>query len=174
MDHMESIPNTMLNINDQCVYTFNFDIEHDLLLLELEHNMHRATFYQDARMDEALSNWKIIKGVSSKYVDRIIKFFEIDAKPRFYVLEPNSVLPEHVDYNTECSINFVIGDDQPAPVCFGEKKYLYRNAVLNTKIPHGVINGNKERVILKLSIFDLTYTQVCDKISNILLTKKWS
>jgi len=36
--------------------------------------------------------------------------------------------------------------------------------LLNTSIMHGVKNGNKERILLKISIFDRPYEQVAKQI----------
>lgn len=161
------------NIADP-VFPFEFSINEDKLFLDIDNNMSRAVPYHDERLHYPLDNWLILRAVQSEYIQKIVDFFEVPASPRFYILEPNTILPEHVDHNTTCSINFVLGDDNPAPVFFGDKKYFYKNAVLNTKQPHGVINDSRERVILKLSIFDLTFEEVCTKVKHNLLHKQWS
>lgn len=162
------------SIADAPVYPFDFLLNYDRLLLDVDFNIGKAVPYFDERLSQPVDNWLILKAVKSDYIQKIIEFFEIPASPRFYILEPNTTLPEHVDLNTQCSINFVLGDDNPAPVLFGQEKYFYKNAVLNTTLPHSVINDSRERILLKLSIFDLTYEQVCNKVENILKHKQWS
>lgn len=171
---MVSSQNTIKNIANDDILCFDFELNEDLLLLEMERNIHRAKPYIDSRFTTPLNNWLILKAVKSQYVQKLIEYFEVPASPRFYVLEPNSIIPTHTDFGTQCSINFILGDDTPSPITFGDKKYFYKNAILNTKRPHGVINDSMERVTLKLSIFDLTFEETCNKVKKILMTKKWS
>lgn len=89
----------------------------------------------------------------------------IKAKPRFYWLESNAVLPEHVDHNTTCSLNFILSED-PAPVTIGGNDYYYNQCVLNTTIPHSVTNNGPERILLKFSVFDVSYEDTVKTIPN--------
>jgi hypothetical protein len=89
--------------------------------------------------------------------------FEVDGRPRFYWLEPNAVIPEHVDNGTQCSINLIITEDA-APITIDGTEYHYRQALLNTTVPHSVQNSDKERIMLKISIFDETYQQLVERI----------
>ena len=118
--------------------------------------------YTDPRYDQSLESW-LISRYDDPYLTKIADDFGVKAKPRFYWTEPNSIIPEHVDYNTTCSLNFVLSDD-PAPVTIEGKDYNYNQCLLNTMLPHSVVNNDKERVLLKLSIFDNTYQDVAKLI----------
>ena len=89
--------------------------------------------------------------------------FEIDGRPRFYWLEPFAKIPEHVDNGTQCSVNLIL-TETPAPITIAGNEYTYQQALLNTTIPHAVFNGSVERIMLKISIFDVTYEQLAKRI----------
>lgn len=118
--------------------------------------------YSDPRYEQSLDTW-LISRYNNDYIRSIMMDLGVAAKPRFYWTEPNSTIPEHVDYNTTCSFNFVLSDN-PAPVTFGDKEYTYEQCLLNTTLPHAVYNNNSERILLKLSVFDISYKDVIKKI----------
>lgn len=111
---------------------------------------------------QQLNEW-LISRYNSDYIQQLINDFNVKGKPRFYWLEPNFVLPEHVDHNTTCSLNFVLSDEA-APVTVGGKDYYYKMALLNTSVPHSVTNGPKERLLFKVSIFDESFEDVAKRI----------
>jgi len=99
----------------------------------------------------------------SEYVEQLMKFLDVKGRPRFYWLEPNAIIPEHVDNDTLCGINFVLSDN-PAPVNFSGKEYTYKVGVLDTTKMHSVVNGPDERVLFKISIFNEDYETVVNKL----------
>lgn len=119
--------------------------------------------YTDSRYpDLKLDNWNIGHFTNS-HIEKIMTDFEVQGKPRFYWLEPFAEIPEHVDNGTMCSINLIL-TDSPAPIIINGKEFIYKQALLNTTIPHAVYNGPTERVMLKISIFDETYEQLAKRI----------
>jgi hypothetical protein len=119
--------------------------------------------YTDSRYpDLKLNNWNIGHFTNS-HIEKIMTDFEVQGKPRFYWLEPFAEIPEHVDNGTMCSINLIL-TDSPAPIIINGKEFIYKQALLNTTIPHAVYNGPVERVMLKISIFDETYEQLAKRI----------
>ena len=126
----------------------------------------KAYINADAYYNENLEKpWDslLISKFNNNYISKIMNDLNVIAKPRFYWTEPNSVIPEHIDYNTTCSFNFVLSEN-PAPITFGNKEYMYEQCLLNTSIPHAVYNNQNERVILKLSIFNTTFEETAQKI----------
>lgn len=111
---------------------------------------------------QVLECWHI-SHYNSNYIRRVMQDLEVDGKPRFYWLDPNQDIPEHVDNNTTCSINFILSED-PAPVTIGGKEYFYESILLNTSIPHSVHNGPVERVLFKISIFDESFEDLAKRI----------
>ena len=93
------------------------------------------------------------------------KHFDIDAIPKFYVLQANTILFPHTDQDTTCSINFLLSDGA-APVRFGENEYYYKTALLNTTRTHSVDKSPKDRILFKLSIKDEGFDIVKQKILN--------
>ena len=109
-----------------------------------------------------MQEW-LISQFTDKYIESIINDFEVEGRPRFYWLAPNTVLPNHVDHNTTCSINFILSDE-PAPVTVEGCAYTYEVALLNTSVLHSVTNGNKERLLFKISIFNETFEELAKRI----------
>jgi|LauGreSuBDMM15SN_2_FD.fasta_scaffold08045_4 hypothetical protein len=119
--------------------------------------------YTDSRYpDLKLDRWHI-GHFTDDYIKKIMQDFEVDGKPRFYWLEPFAEIPEHVDNGTLCSINLIVTKD-PAPITINGEEFFYKQALLNTAIPHAVFNGPHERIMLKISIFDETYEQLKNRI----------
>lgn len=122
-----------------------------------------AKAHTDSRYPNlSFNHWKISR-YSSNYIDKIISDFEIDGRPRFYWLEPHTVIPEHTDNGTQCSINFILSDN-PAPITINNNEYYYKQALLDTTIPHSVSNGSELRLMLKISIFNETYRSLSKRI----------
>jgi hypothetical protein len=122
-----------------------------------------AKGYTDSRYPELkLEDW-LIGHYTSDYIQEIMYDLEINGKPRFYWLLPNSVIPEHVDNGTQCSVNIVL-TDYAAPISINGTDYEYQTILLNTTIPHSVKNNKYERIMLKISIFDETFNEVASRI----------
>ena len=143
----------------------NYIVDKKRLLEESESFRKQAVAYTDSRYPELkLEDWLIGRGTTD-YIDKIIKDFNVKGKPRFYYLKPFAVIPEHVDNGTMCSLNFVLTENA-SPIIFGEKEYFYESVLLNTTVPHKVVNNQYERVMLKISIFEETFEQVANRIKK--------
>lgn len=142
----------------------NYPLDRKRILEEANEAKKSAVPYGDDPRwpGKTLDVW-LISRFNSPYALEIIKDFEIEGKPRFYWLEPNAYLPEHVDNGTTCSINFVLSDN-PAPVTFGDKNYFYSQVLLNTSLMHSVKNGPDERILFKISIFNESYQDLAKRI----------
>jgi len=99
----------------------------------------------------------------SPYIQKIMSDLGVEGKPRFYFQDPGSFLDWHTDINTLCSVNMVLSDD-PAPISFRSGETYYRQALLNTTVPHAVRNGRTERILFKISIFNRTFEEVAATI----------
>ena len=119
--------------------------------------------YTDSRYPDCEKGDWYIGRYTDKHIDKIVRDFEVDGSPRFYWLDPFATLPQHVDNDTQCSINIILTEN-PAPITFAGVDYTYRQALLNTALPHSVRNGEYERIILKISIFDETYESLSARI----------
>lgn len=141
----------------------NYHIDKKKLLCEASDAKLKSVGYTDNRYPELkLDNWLIGK-YNSEYIQYIIDDFEVNGSPRFYWLLPNSIIPEHVDNNTLCSINIVLTENA-APITINNQNYEYECILLNTQIPHSVKNNDYERIMLKISIFNETYEQLSKRI----------
>ena len=100
---------------------------------------------------------------TSDYIKQIMEDLGVNGNPRFYFQDPGSYLDWHTDINTLCSINMILSEE-PAPISFRTGDVFYKQALLNTTVSHAVKNGEKERILFKISIFDETYEQVASKI----------
>lgn len=142
----------------------DYTLDFDALIREAQNAKKNAKAYgDDPRIPgESLDNW-LISRHTCEYIEQIMRDFEVNGRPRFYWLEPNAFLLKHTDHNTTCSINFVLSDDI-APVTIEDQDYYYTQALLNTTKMHSVQNGPKERLILKISIFDESFDSLAERI----------
>jgi|TARA_R100000027_G_scaffold62233_1_gene54218 hypothetical protein len=149
----------------------NIDFDYDLFLKEYYSIKHNERDY--ARGGKSVDYWKVIrlKDLKSELVKSYVEDFKnkynIPGKVdgRFYRLKANTTLPMHIDSGTKCSINFLLNGDG-APVIFESGEYTYKQALLNTSIMHSVINGDKDRILFKISIFELDFDQVSCLLSK--------
>ena len=142
-------------------YDFNEDIINELA----EQLRNKAKPYKDSRFpNKAADHWHTLK-FEHEYLQKIMNDFKINGSPRFYWQKPNSIISTHVDNGTQCSLNFVLSDN-PAPVTFEDKHdFYYKQCLLNTSLPHSVKNGENERLLLKISVFDETYESLAERIN---------
>jgi hypothetical protein len=143
----------------------NYTVDKQRLLYEADLIKNTAVAYTDSRYPELQLNDWLIGHCSTPYIDKIMEDFDIKGKPRFYYLQPHAVIPEHVDNGTLCSLNFVLTENA-SPIMFGDAEYFYEAVLLDTTVPHKVINNQHERIMLKISIFDYTFQEVYSKIKR--------
>ena len=95
-----------------------------------------------------------------------------DIRARFYKQLPNTEVPMHTDRGTTCSVNIILSDDY-VPITFKEEgDILYKCALLDIQKNHCVKKHNKERILLKFSIFDIDYETALDNYKNVSLASK--
>lgn len=144
----------------------NYDLDNTLLLDQAKEARNSSKPYTDNRYpDLELSNWHI-GHYTSDYINRIMEDFEVEGKPRFYWLEPFAEIPEHIDNNTTCSLNFIL-TDIPAPITIEGKEYFYKQALLDTTKLHSVKNNNLTRIMLKISIFNEAYENLAKRLKYV-------
>jgi len=152
----------------------NLDFDYDLFLEE--YNRVKSNEKDYARGCKSVDFWRVIRlnDLKSDLVKTYVEDFKLKYKipgkvdGRFYRLKANTTLPMHIDSGTKCSINFLLNGDG-APVIFENGEYTYKQALLNTSIMHGVVNGDKDRIIFKISIFESTYDEIKHKLKDCLL-----
>lgn len=85
-----------------------------------------------------------------------------DIRPRFYKQEANTSVPIHNDVNTTCCINIILSDTF-APIVFEDIGAVhYSCALLNVTKRHEVPKFKSERLLLKFSMFDVSYEEAYD------------
>jgi len=119
--------------------------------------------YTDSRYPSLRKEDWYIGRYTDDHINKIMQDFEVDGSPRFYWLEPFATIPQHVDNGTQCSINLILTENT-APITIEGVDYTYQQALLNTTLPHSVTNGDTERIMLKISIFDETYESLSARI----------
>lgn len=145
------------------VLHLNYKIDKQRLLDEAAAVKHTAVSYTDSRHpDLSMDDWLVGHHIS-EYVKKIMSDFKVTGKPRFYWLQPYAVIPEHVDNETLCGLNFIL-TDQSSPISFGDQHYFYESILVNTTLPHSVVNNEHERILFKISVFNETFEQVADRI----------
>tara|TARA_Y100000004_G_scaffold196985_1_gene269114 strand:+ start:5905 stop:6378 length:474 start_codon:yes stop_codon:yes gene_type:complete len=155
------------------MYNIELDYDEDELLLEaeiVEYKPFESGFRTGSFFDHAPSwmqghvheveNFKEVKRLKN-YIEE--KINSNDVRPRFYRQEKNTEVPPHVDLNTKCAINIVLSDNY-GPIKFtGNDSLFYKCAVLDTTKEHSVPPFPEERILLKFSIFDVSYEDVIKK-----------
>jgi hypothetical protein len=141
----------------------NYPLDKELFLRSAEKAKEHARPYTDKRYAGLQMDTWLIGHYTDEHIEKLIADFEVDGKPRFYWTAPNSVIPEHTDNGTQCSLNFILSED-PAPITFFGEDYYYDQILLNTTQPHSVTNTSTERILLKISIFDETYEQLSKRL----------
>jgi hypothetical protein len=144
------------------ILRLNYDLDLKQISTAINAARSIANPYVDHRVPNGISFWKIAH-YTNDYLENIKTDFGVNGKIRFYFAAANSVVPTHVDNGTQCAINFILSEDA-APVTYDGVDYLYKQALLNTSIPHGVVNGPVERILLKISIFDESYESLAARI----------
>jgi hypothetical protein len=128
--------------------------------------------YYDPVSKRHISVWKISKDIG-KYGSEISQEFEhlleCSVSPRYYLLQKGVTLPFHKDRGTRCCINFVLSDARD-PIEFKTGKYSYECALVNVQEDHQVTAAAEDRILFKLSIFDIDYDEarkmLDDKLSS--------
>ena len=113
-------------------------------------------------------NWLVREQLAGEYSKQLVqKLTSIvgssHCKARVFKLKRGNDIFMHKDDGTKCAINIVLSnpDDGVTFEKYGEIKYRF--ALLNTQERHGVFNITEDRVLFKISIFDLDYSYCCQK-----------
>ena len=140
------------------LFLLDLPIQYPTLLEEFHKVKDNIDIYTDVR-GGINNNWKIVRHVFP-YATEIIKNLDLenyDVRPRFYILDKNTTLSPHTDLGTECAINILLSQNN-APINIEGIDYKYKQALINTQLMHSVSNLNEDRIIFKLSIMNLSFT----------------
>jgi len=149
------------------ILELNIDYDKERLLLESEgvdYNAFKSGYNTGNWFDHA-PTWMQGKVPNEKIYEETNRIKNLimntinsnDVRPRFYKQEKNTEVPAHIDINTKCSLNIVLSDSY-GPVQFtGHEPVFYKCALLDTTKEHFVPCYPEERLILKFSIFDVTF-----------------
>lgn len=148
----------------------NIEVEFDrdkLIAQALETDEYET--FIDPLNGNPITNWQI-KKITHGYGLQIAEKFKIqfalkDCRPRFYIQEPHSVIPFHVDRGTLCSLNILLSENL-APITFRTGDVYYKSALLNTQELHAVRTGSERRLLYKISVFDKTYQELRDVLPS--------
>lgn len=154
-----------MTYKDHNIYIFDYNFDIQKLNQALDDFKNLFVPYSDYR--GTLDWWSVARDIEFDYATELCKTFGIIAKPRFYKLKANCVLPMHKDHGTECSINVLVNSVNPAPVDFEDKQYSYTSCLLNTQNRHSVTTADEDRILFKLSIFDLDFETIASKLQKI-------
>jgi len=147
------------------VTRFEYKVKRFQLLTELDFLKGKLEEYADEKHG-SVSGWQILRedectSILKAERERFLNHYDImcQSRARYYILQPDIALPPHIDYNTTCSINFVLSGDE-SPVSYESGDYHYTQAVLDTTKMHWVNNSSKPRILFKISIFNRSYDEV--------------
>ena len=107
----------------------------------------------------------ILTAECKRFVDHF-GLHDYEIRPRYYLCEAGGRFPPHKDMKTLCAVNHMLSD-RYAPLIIEGDEYLYRTAIIDLQREHHVVNhGYEDRVLLKLSFFDLSYEDLIAKLST--------
>jgi hypothetical protein len=131
----------------------------------------------DQEIVDMFDDFKLLKvedgnlPVLAKEHEKFIKYYKLegyDVRPRYVRCKAGGCFPPHKDEGTMAAVNHILTDvnTPTTQLVIGEKKYHYKTAVFNTQREHAIYNkGYEDRVIIKLSFFDLNYEDVVAKLT---------
>lgn len=154
----------MMLRNDK-LFMFDFPFDRPQLLSVLRAHEQDFEVYEDVK--HGTNDYFLKLKMTFDYADQINDYFGFNGSPRFYKLLKNRDLEFHQDFGTTCSLNVILSGDDAAPITFEDDMttYYYSQCILNTQMTHGVFNNHQERLLFKMSFFDVTYESVCDKVA---------
>jgi hypothetical protein len=168
----------MVNLSSPLVH---IDYKFDTQSLYKEYSKNRDKFVEHANIPkeykEAFKDFKILKAQAGLPVleSQFLKFITTydlqghDIRPRYYLCEAGGKFPAHKDMKTLCAVNHILSD-RYAPLIIEGDEYQYETAVIDLQREHYVDNyGYEERMLMKLSFFDLSYEELLSKLSSSLV-----
>ena len=147
----------ILSLNNS-LFLLDLPIQYSTLLEEFYKVKDNIDIYTDVR-GGINNHWKIIRH-TFPYATDIIKGLNLenyDVRPRFYTLDKNTTLSPHTDLETQCAVNILLSQNN-APITIENVNYEYKQALINVQLMHGVNNFDEDRIIFKLSIMNLSFT----------------
>lgn len=149
------------------VFTFETDIDFERLLLICGNKYDGFEPFKNPYADEIFGWWHM-KHVSKGYPQEIAEYFEsiLETKlhPRFIIQDKGSTLPWHVDHGTTAAINFVLEQGQTDMIHFRDGSAHYETALINVSEEHCVPEVKEDRILFKLSMFDVKFEDIKQKL----------
>lgn len=153
------------------LYSFKYDFDKSRLLNEARDEIGYEPF-KDPKTGGITEEWRIkrdVTGYAAVISEEFEKILSVENKPRFYIQEKGFTLPFHQDRGTRCCINFVLSTDRD-PITFrrGHNTFTFRYdvALLNVQEEHMVTASHEDRVLFKLSIFDIDFDDALERIQR--------
>ena len=149
------------------------DYEYDkkMLLREAEDREGYEPFV-DPKTGTVIKEWLIkrdVSGYGRTICDEFMRILNVPIKPRFYIQEKGFTLPFHQDRGTQCCINFVLSTSRD-PIVFRHSyntfKFQYEKALVNVQEEHMVEASREDRYLFKLSIFDISYDEALETMTE--------
>jgi|TARA_B110000908_G_scaffold47914_1_gene58490 hypothetical protein len=158
-------------------YETNFNVEEyrNDLLQEYLGNKDNAELYQYESGNirwPMHSHYSIISKnipVAQTVADKFEQQYGIKCYPKYYILDKGYILDAHKDAGTQASFNYILSEDND-PLIFTlgieDVDIEYSKGLLNLQQIHRVPQSKNKRIILKLSIYDDTFSVCKRKIKD--------
>jgi len=153
------------------LYEIDYEYDKKLLAQECDDREGYEPFV-DPKTGTVIDKWLIKRNVTG-YGKIITEEFEkrlgVSIRPRFYIQEKGFTLPFHQDRGTQCCINFVLSTTRD-PIVFRHSyntfKFQYEKALVNVQEEHMVEASREDRYLFKLSIFDISYDEALETMTE--------
>ncbi len=151
------------------LYSFEYDLDRSRLLGEAMDESGYEPF-KDPKTGGITEEWRIkrdVTGYAAVISEEFEKILDVEIRPRFYIQEKGFTLPFHQDRGTQCCVNFVLSTARD-PIVFRRDHntftFQYKTALINVQEEHMVKASHEDRVLFKLSIFDIDFDAALERI----------
>jgi len=103
---------------------------------------------------------KALNDISSMFRSR-------NSSVAFLWQQKRTIVQAHIDPQTLCAVNCILSGANGTLWYPNIGSYEYKIALIDTKRPHGIRTSNENRIIFKISFFDLTYEQAVARLLDI-------
>ena len=162
-------------INEHYMVHMNLDVDYEMLGLLAENARYKpivndVSSHKD-KFWECVNTWQFDAitnptGYVKELHEYLCDLFQARIVPSFLHQDPNTIVPQHRDSKTLCSVNVLTVDDC-SPITFEDVGDItYDCALINTRQRHMVKPHPEDRYLLKFSVKDKTYEECYERLPD--------
>ena len=155
------------------VFPLDYKFPKDKLLVEFDNLFDKKIEIQEPDSKRFSGFWLLFANdVTKKIAKDFLDYYNLPFDKyivNFLYVEPNGILPWHIDQGGSISaINCILTPD-PVPIEFKTVKYIYDTALIDISSLHQVMNDNQSRKVFRITFQNEEATYM--KVKEILCQK---